>query len=159
MIRYLKILLVALVALWGLIGVVNNLAEPDNVYTAVQDVASMPAFEVGEGPPWATDNPVIIWLGVALIIAGKAAALVFCGLGVLAMLRHAGSAPAQFQASKAWAILGCGAALAMLFGGFTVIGEGLFLMVLDPASIPAGAAAFRYGGFIGLIMIFVAQRE
>lgn len=67
-------------ALWGLIGAIGNLAKPGVAYEAVQSVTTMPAFEAGEGPPWATDNPVVIWLGVALIVAGKTAALLFCGM-------------------------------------------------------------------------------
>lgn len=159
MIRYLKVLLVVLVALWGLIGVMGNLAKLEVAYEAVQSVTTMPAFEAGEGPPWATDNPVVIWLGVALIVAGKLAALLFCGWGAIAMLRTVRADPVRFQAAKQWAVLGCGLALASLFGGFVVIGEMLYLMFMDSGSEHAAAAAFRYGGFIALIMIFVAQEE
>lgn len=159
MIRYLKILLVALVALWGLIGFMGNLAKLDVAYEAVQSVTTMPAFEAGEGPPWATDNPVVIWLGVALIVAGKAAPLLFCGWGAIAMLQTVRADPARFREAKRWAVLGCGLALALLFGGFVVIGEMFFLMFMDPGSEQAAAAAFRYGGFIALIMIFVSQED
>lgn len=159
MIRYLKVLLVVLVALWGLIGVMGNLAKLEVAYEAVHSVTTMPAFEAGEGPPWATDNPVVIWPGVALIVAGKLAALLFCGWGAIAMLRTVRADPARFQAAKRWAVLGCGLALASLFGGFVVIGEMFYLMFMDPGSEHAAAAGFRYGGFIALIMIFVAQGE
>jgi len=39
------------------------------------------------------------------------------------------------------------------------MGEFVFMMHLDPGLSQAASAAFRYGGFIALIMIFVAQRE
>jgi predicted small integral membrane protein len=159
MIRYLKIFLVVLVALWGLIGAMGNLAKPEVAYEAVHSVTTMPAFEAGEAPPWATENPVVIWLGVALIVLGKLAALVFCGWGAMAMLRAVRVGPERFQAAKRWAVLGCGLALASLFGGFVVIGEMFYLMFMDPGSEHAAAAAFRYGGFIALILIFVAQEE
>lgn len=159
MIRYLKILLVLLVALWGLIGFMGNLAKLDATYEAVQSVTTMPFFEPGEGPPWATDNAAVIWIGVALIIAGKLAALVFCGWGAIAMLRTVGADAYAYGRAKRWAVLGCGLALAMLFGGFTVFGEMFFLMFMDPGNEHAAAAAFRYGGFIALIMIFLAQED
>lgn len=159
MIRYLKSLLVVLVAVWGLIGLMGNLAKPEVAYEAVHSVTTMPAFEAGKAPPWATDNSVVIWLGVALIMAGKAAALLFCGWGAMAMLRTVRSDPVRFREAKRWAVLGCGLALASLFGGFIVIGEMFYLMFMDPGSEHAAAAAFRYGGFIALIMIFVAQDE
>lgn len=159
MIRYLKVLLVAMVALWGLIGFMGNLAELDVAYEAVYSVTTMPAFEAGEGPPWATDSPIVIWLGVAWIVLGKLVAVLFCGWGAIAMLRTIRADPVRFKEAKRWAVLGCGLALAVLFGGFIVIGEMFYLMFMDPGSERAAAAAFRYGGFIALIMIFVAQDE
>ena len=47
----------------------------------------------------------------------------------------------------------------MLFGGFTVVGETMYLMWVDPGGEHAAAGAWRYGGFIALIMIFIAQAE
>ncbi|PWE18013.1 hypothetical protein DDZ18_05425 [Marinicauda salina] len=159
MIRYLKILLILLVALWGLIGAFGNLAKPDVAYDAVAEVAAMEALPAGERPPWATQSPTVIWLGATLIVAGKIAAFVFCGGGAIAMLRAVNADSAGFQRAKRWALLGCGLAVASLFGGFTVIGETLFLMFLDEGTAQAGAAAFRYGGFIALIMIFTALED
>lgn len=159
MTRYLKVLLVLLVALWGLIGVIGNLANLDFTYESVKSVTTMPHFDSGEGPPWKTDNPIIVWLGVAVIVGGKLAAAVFCGWGVFLMLRTARAGGDAFRKARQWALLGCGLAVASLFGGFTVFGESAFLMFRDPGTEHAAAAAFRYGGFIALIMIFIGQED
>lgn len=160
MIRLIKIKLVFLVAFWGLMGVLGNLAHLGLTYDNVQQVTSMTHMvEAGGAPPWANSNPVVIWLGVLLIVAGKAGALLFGTVGGIAMLRARTASAEAFQVAKKWAIVGCGAAVLMLFGGFTVIGETVFLMFFDPELEHAAQAAFRYGGFIALIMIFLAQRD
>lgn len=159
MVRFIKILLVVLVALWGLIGAFGNLANLDFTYESVKSVTTMPHFEAGEGPPWKTGSPIVVWLGVAVIVGGKLAAALFCGWAAFLMLRTVRIEDAAFRKAKRWAILGCGMAVVSLFGGFTVFGETVFLMFRDPGAEHAAAAAFRYGGFIALIMIFVAQEE
>lgn len=158
MIRWLKILLASLVSLWGLIGAAGNFAHLDNAYESVRAVTSMPMFG-DAAPPWRTENPVVVWLGVAIIIAGKLAAFAFCGTGAVLMSRRATAPAVDFQQAKRWALLGCGLAAAMLFGGFAVIGETLYVMFRNPEAAPAGDAAFRYGGFILLIALFIGQRE
>lgn len=159
MVRFIKILLVLLVALWGLIGAIGNLANLDFTYESVKAVTTMPFFEAGQGPPWRSGHPVVVWLGVAVIIGGKLAAAVFCGWGAFRMVRAVRDAGVGFGEAKRWAALGCGLAVASLFGGFTVFGETAFLMFRDPGTEHAAAAAFRYGGFIALIMLFVVQDE
>lgn len=157
MIRYLKILLIALVALWGLIGAFGNVVKLDLAYEQVRAVAAM--SHVADAPPWATSNPFVVWCGVALIVGGKLAAFLFCSYGAVAMLRNVKADQEAFQRAKRAGVFGCGLAVASLFAGFMVIGETMFLMFMDPGHTKAAEAAFRYGGFIALIMLYTAQRE
>jgi len=160
MIRELKILLVALVALWGALGAFGNLSHLGGTYEAVRAVAAMEGVgEPGAANPQAIRAPFVVWLGVASIIAGKVGAAVFCALGGLAMIRARGGDASAFQRAKRAGVLGCGIAVAMLFGGWVVMAETHFLMWQTPMGEVAAPAAFRYGGFIALIMIFVAQPE
>ena len=46
-----------------------------------------------------------------------------------------------------------------MFLGWTEVDEFVFMMYLDTGLVQAASAAFRYGGFILLIGIYVAQRE
>ncbi len=159
MVRLVKIFLIALVALWGLIGAAGNFAHLDAAYKAVESVTLMPTFPADAAPPWRTDNPVVVWLGVALIVVGKIAAGAFCAYGAVLMVKARRADSAAFQLAKRFALVGCAFAVAMLFGGFTVIGETLYAMFRYPEHVQAAAGAFRYGGFIALIMIFVGQTD
>ncbi len=110
-------------------------------------------------PPFATTNTVVIWLGALSIVAGKVGALVLCSIGAFQMTKAIGAGPDQFQLSKRFAIIGCGVAVAMLYGSFIVFAESLFMMWQTPMGQTSALGAFRYGGFIALIMIFVAMKE
>ncbi len=158
-IRFTKIVLAGLVALWGLFGLAGNLLKLDAAFAMVRATTSMPGFEPGTAPPWATDSALIAGLGVALIVLGKLLPAVLCSIGALRMTSARNQAPEDWQRSKSLAIAGCGLAAAGLFLGWTVIGEFIFMMFRDPGLVQAADAAFRYGGFILLIGIFIAQRE
>lgn len=159
MIRWTKILLIALVSLWGVFGLLGNLLKLDAAYEMVRTTTSMPGFEPGTAPPWATENPIVVGLGVLLIVLGKLLPAVLCGWGTVRMARARNDEAGDWQRSKSLAITGCGLAVAGLFLGWTVIGEFVFMMFRDAGLVQAADAAFRYGGFIALIGIFVAQRE
>lgn len=159
MIRLTKILLVILVGLWGLIGAAGNLMNLAGVYAMVRATTRMPGFDPGAAPPWATEHPMILGLGVVLIVLGKLIPAVLCSWGSVHMVRARNEPAEVWQQSKSMAIVGCGLAMALLFLGWVVIGEFVFMMFLDEGLANASNAAFRYGGFIALIMIFVAQKE
>lgn len=159
MVRLTKILLIVLVALWGLIGAAGNLSHLHIAYAAVESVTLMATFPADAAPPWRTESPVVVWAGVALIVFGKLAAAVFCAIGAVMMMTRRGADSVSFQNAKRFALVGCALAAAMLFGGFIVIGETLYAMFRHPEHAQAAGAAFRYGAFILLIMIYVGQRD
>ena len=67
-----------------------------------------------------------------------------------------------FAVSKTLAIAGCLVAVFGLFFGWIVVGEGWFEFWRDAGLNGlegAGFAAFRYGGFIALIAVLIAQDE
>lgn len=162
MIRSLKILLAGIVAYWGLIGVMGNLLSLDITYEYVEMVTSFTGIAPKEGaefPPWQTSNPIIVSLGVLLIVSGKLGAFIFCSLGVYKMIKAHKASAEVFAQAKQFAVFGCGLAIVMLFGGFIVIGETMYLMWANPDGASSAQAAWRYGGFMALIMIFIGQKE
>lgn len=159
MIRSVKILLVALVALWGVLGAIGNVMNLQGAYVLVLQTLAMPGFEADAAPPWANQSAVLGVLGVALIVFGKLAPAVLCSVGAAHMAAARRDSEADWQSSKSYGIAGCAIAVATLFLGWTVVGEFMFMIFLDPGLANAANAAFRYGGFIALIMLFVAQRE
>ena len=157
--RGLKIALMMMVAFWAFIAVQGNLAEMGMTYDQVRHVTTMPMFKPGEGPPWASDNALLIGLGVALIVLGKLAGMVAAGYGAYRMHRARHADSATFNAAKQWAVLGCGITIGWLFLGFTTIGENFYLMFLDEVGRHSAESAFRYGAMTALMMIFVAQPD
>ena len=157
MLRFIKIFFVAMVAFFGLVSATMNLFDLQTAYGYVEGVTTMPSLtEAGMAPPWATRNPVVIWLGVILIVAGKLGALVFCSYGAY---RMAIAAPEGFAEAKKPALFGMGLFLITLFGGFTIVGENVFYMWLTEDGSSAGEGAFRYGAMVALLMLIVGQEE
>ncbi|MEM7359997.1 MAG: DUF2165 family protein [Pseudomonadota bacterium] len=160
MLRIIKILLVVSVAAWGLLGATENIMDWNGTMSAVGAASSMATFDGGAESWKATSNAAVIWMGALIIVAGKLGAAVFCGRGALSMWQHRNAEAEAFHASKYFALVGCGIAMLMLWGGFIVIGETWFEMwrsdLLRDLSLQS---AFRYGGMITLIALFVASRE
>lgn len=75
------------------------------------------------------------------------------------MLRARSGDKVAFARSKTLALVGCGVAVFGLFLGWITLGEQWFELWRSQQLELASEAAFRYGGFIALIAIFVAQRE
>lgn len=160
MLRKTKILLVATVALWGLLGAFGNLGDWDETMGAVSAVTSMASFEGGAESWKATTNPAVIWLGALFIMLSKFAVGVLCSMGAWRMWQAQGGDAAGFATAKEIALAGCAVAVIMLFGGFIVIAESWFeLWRSDGFGGEVLQAAFRYGGFIALIALFVGTKE
>jgi len=120
----------------------------------------MSTFEGGAESWRATSNPVAIWMGALIIMLSKLSAGVLCSVGAVKMWQARAGDSEGFAGAKQTALAGCGIAMIMLFGGFIVIGETWFEMwrsdVLRDLSLQS---AFRYGGMITLIALFVGSRE
>jgi predicted small integral membrane protein len=160
MLRMTKVLMVVCVTLWCLLGAAEHILDWGGTMGAVGSAASMSTFDGGAESWKATSNPIVIWMGALMIMLSKLAAGILCSMGALKMWRARASESAVFSAAKSSALAGCAIAMIMLFGGFIVIGETWFEMwrsdVLRDLSLQS---AFRYGGMITLIALFVASRD
>lgn len=127
---------------------------------AVASATSMVTFEGGSESWKATSSPVIIWAGALFIMVSKLVAGSLCVIGALRMWGARKGDAVIFQQAKTIALSGCGIAVLMLFGGFIVIAESWFeLWRSDVMRGPVLDSAFRYGGMIALIALFVATRD
>jgi predicted small integral membrane protein len=160
MLRSIKILLVLSVALWGLLGAFGNVADWNGTTGAVAAVTSMSTFEGGADSWQATTNPAVIIAGALFIMLSKTIAGLLCLAGAWRMwVARAGNA-AAFTKAKTLALTGCAVAIFMLFSGFIVIAEGWFeLWRSDVMRGPVLSSAFRYGGMIALIALFIGARD
>lgn len=148
------------VALWGLVGAIHNVADWNGTLGAVGAVTSMVTITGGADGWQATSSPIIIWAGALFIMLSKLAACVLCTKGGIGMWRAKISDIAAYNTAKNLALSGCGVALIMLFGGFIIIAESWFELWRSESMLgPVLQSAFRYGGFIGLIAVFVASKD
>ncbi|MCW1402941.1 DUF2165 family protein [Novosphingobium sp. MW5] len=157
-IRYTKILLVFLTGLWAATSLFTNLGALEKTYGALEMVSSM--RELGENsPPWKTSAPGVIWLGVACLLGGKLVTALLSWTGVRRMWKARDADSAAFQASKTLALLGGWSAVVWLFVGFAYFGEVIFFMYLGETGFNVAETAFRYAGYIGLMTLFVGQKD
>lgn len=159
MLRIVKILLALSVALWGLLGALGNLLAWNATTRAVAAVTSMSTFPGGPERWQATTNPAVILAGALFILVAKLACGALCLAGAWRMCKARAADAATFAKATTLALIGCGVAIFMLFTGFLVIGEGWFEMWRsDALREQAAEAAFRFGGMIALIALFIGKR-
>jgi predicted small integral membrane protein len=156
MLRTIKVLLIITVALWGFIGGLKNMGDWAGTLGAVQAASSMVTFEGGAESWQATSNVVVVWVGALMTMLSKLTCAVLCSIGATKMWKSRASEASVFNSSKYYALAGCGVAVAILFGGFIVIGETWFeLWRSDDMRGPVLMSALRYGSMIALIALFV----
>lgn len=155
-VRILKIVLVIFVGLQGWFYVAGNLANWETDLAAVGYVLGMEGHEVYSAhifPP--ITNPTLVTVAFLTIIAGEFL------VGALSLkgawdLGRALKQPAEvFNASKTFAILGAGMAMVVWFGGFIVIGGGLFQMWQTELGGGSFEGSFIYAASSFLVLLFV----
>ena len=160
MLRITKIMLIATVAIFLLMGAFFNVYEWSGTTGAVAATTSMSTFEGGANDWRATSNPVVIWMGALFITLLKTVAGALCLIGAFRMSSARRDDAAAFSKAKELALSGCAIAIFMLFGGWIVIAETWFeLWRSEEMRSAALQTAFRYGGFIALIGLFVATGD
>ncbi|WP_460312373.1 DUF2165 family protein [Aliiglaciecola aliphaticivorans] len=83
-----------------------------------------------------------------------------CTLGSIRMWKAQSANSTAYNAAKQIALTGCAVAIIMLFGGFIIIAESWFELWRSESMLaPVLGSAFRYGGMISLIAIFVALKD
>lgn len=156
MLRITKITLIATVALFLLMGAVFNVKDWTGTMGAVAATTSMTTFEGGAEDWRATSSPIVVWTGALFITLSKATAGVLCLIGAVNMWAARKGDASAFTTAKELALSGCAVAMILLFGGWIVIAETWFeLWRSDAMRDAALQTAFRYGGMIALIALFV----
>ena len=128
-IRILKIVLVIFVGLQGFFYVAGNLVNWDSGLGAVAYVLSMQGHEVYPNhllPP--ITNSVLVTMAFIIIITGEFLIGALCFKGAWDLWQARNKDSDAFNSAKKYAILGAGMALVVWFGGFVIIGGGLFQM-------------------------------
>ena len=157
-VRTVKIALIVLVGLWGLISGLGNLAMTESGFTATAEVVGADGRN-GVVDWQRIESPLLIWAAWALIPLGKLAVAVLCLYGAWRMSLSRRAPAEEFNAAKAFGLLGCGIAIAMLFGIFMVVADTYFRLWLTESGSRVMPIAFRYVCSIGIIALIINQPD
>ncbi len=160
MIRYLKIILVVLVGLQGLFYFISNVVNFDSALAAVGLILSQADSSVYQNliiPP--ITHPLLVKLALVTIMTGELLVGLISFKGAFDMVAKAGAPAADFNAAKTYAILGCGMALIVWFGFFTVFGTALLQMWQGQVGTGSFEGSHMYLMPCAVIMLFVNMKD
>ncbi len=158
LIRYSKILLVWMVALFASLVVLNNITDYGTNYEFVAHVLLMDTTLPGNNGMWrAIESDVLHHSAYALITLVEAVIAVLCWLGGWRMYRAVSDAR-RFNGAKDMAVAGLVLGVTLWFGGFIVIGAEWFLM-WQSDTWNGQQAAFRFAAMLMLFLIYVVMPD
>lgn len=157
--RFAKIFLAACVGALMLLAGLDNILDYETNFATVQHILSMDTLPAGSPFAWrAITAAPLQHVAYGLIIAVELGAGVLCAAGAGRLLAARALAARAFNSAKGIAVLGLVAAFALYFLGFLVIGSEWFEMWRSNGW-NMQQPAFRFVGSIGLVLLFVAQRD
>jgi predicted small integral membrane protein len=159
-IRLLKTVLIAFVALFCLFYATQNMVNLDAAYHFVSAVLSMEgheAYPVSFGA--AINSPALIWAALTAIIALEYLAGLLAAKGAWDLWSARQEPAAEFNASKKFAILGCGMSLVLWYGFFSVMGGAYFQMWQTPLGGGSLQNSLDFVAVNGVIMLFVNMAD
>lgn len=160
MIRWLKIVLVVLVGLQGLFYFISNAFNWSSAKIAVGTILGQvesPFYANTIVPP--VTSPLLVTIALLGIMTAELLVGLIAFKGAYDMKRSIAAPGAEFNASKKFAILGCGLALIVWFGIFQVFGAALFQMWQSEMGIASFEGAFMYHAASALVLLFVNQPD
>lgn len=160
MIRFIKILLAAFVALFCIFYAVQNIVNLQAAHGFVIYVASMAdhdAYPAHFGPAIAA--PALTWTMLFIIIALEMGAGLLAAKGAYDLLKARNAPADQFNAAKTYAIAGCGVAIIIWFGLFSAIAGAYFQMWQTEAGLNALRDASIFSVQNAVIWIILALRD
>ena len=157
--RVAKLLLLAGVALYYALVVLNNLTDFDSNYQFVRHVLSMDSTFPGNHGMWrALPSPALHMAFYLGIIGWEIVTAVLLWWGVVALLRALKLPAGQFNAAKRVPIAALTLSMMMWLVAFLSIGAEWFLM-WQSHTWNGQDAAFRSFAMVGLVLVIVLQPD
>jgi predicted small integral membrane protein len=157
--RFAKIFLTACVGALALLIGLDNVLDYGTNFAAVEHILSMDTIPRGSPLAWrAITSAPLHHLVYLFIIVVELASGALCLLGARRLWTARGLSAAAFNGAKDWTILGLVAALSLYFLGFTIIG-GEWFQMWRSEGWNMQEPAFRFVGAVGIVLLFVAQRD
>jgi predicted small integral membrane protein len=159
MLRVTKFLLVAAVAGFYTIVVLNNTTDYDSNYQFVRHVLMMDSTFPSNHAMWrAVSTPALHTVFDISIILWESVTMLLCWWGAVQLGRSLRGTAAEFQAAKKWAIAGLSLSLLMWLVAFLTVGGEWFLM-WQSKTWNGQEAAFRMFTVVGIVLLLLVQRE
>jgi predicted small integral membrane protein len=157
--RLSKALLVLMVGLFSLLVGVDNIMDYGTNYAFVQHVMEMDTVFPDSTLKWrAITSETLNEAGYAVIIAVEILTGLLCVAGALRLWQVRRESAALFNASKGVAMAGLVLGLTLWFFGFITVG-GEWFQMWQSKTWNGQEAAFRFVTCIGLVLIFLNQRD
>lgn len=156
MIRVLKSVLLAFVAVFCLVYAAQNLANLEAGHGFVSAMTAMEghaAYPARIGP--SVTAPLFTWAMFLLIVVLELAAGACAAKGAFDLWRARGDSARAFDRAKRWGVLGCGLGLVIWFGIFSAIGGAYFQMWQTPMGAGVLENAFWFSAQLGIVLLFV----
>jgi predicted small integral membrane protein len=159
-VRNLKVVLVASVALLCLFYATQNVVNLQACYQAFQYIlggADHQAFPDSFVP--VIGSPLVLWLVLIVVVGLEFTAGLLSAKGAWDLWRARRLPAADFDASKTYALLGCGMGIVVWFGLFAVFGGAMFQMWQTDIGSGSLQHAFEFSGSCALIFLIVNSRD
>jgi len=155
--RFSQIALVASVAIFLTLVVVNNVTDYGSNFRYVEHVLSMDTTFSDNQLKWrAITNPLMQHLFYGILIFWEASAAVLCWIGAFRLSQNFKADRESFHQAKSIAVYGLVLSMLQWLLAFLVVGGEWFLM-WQSATWNAQNAALRMFVVTGLILLFVSQ--
>jgi len=157
--RFSKVALVAMVALFALLVTFNNIVDYSSNFEFVRHVLMMDTiFENSVLVRRSIDNPVIHHALYWIIIATEGTVGLLCAVGSIRMFKMIKANNNQFFDAKLSATVGLVLGIALWFSGFLTIGGEWFVMW--QSEVWNGQdSAFKFIAILAFVLIFLHQAE
>lgn len=160
MMRLIKILLAAFVAIFCVSYAVQNIVNLQAAHGFVSYVASMAdhgAYPAHFGP--AITAPALTWTMLLIIIALEMGAGLLAAKGAYDMFKTRNASADDFNAAKSYAMAGCGVAIIIWFGLFSAIAGAYFQMWQTEAGLNALRDASMFSVQNGIVLMVLALKD
>lgn len=160
MIRYIKILMAASVALLCLFYALQNIWNLDAATWFVSYTTGMEGHEKypGHFGPAVTSSAmhsIMLWVIIALEIAAG----LLAAKGTMDLFKARNGSADEFNAAKTYAIAGCGVGILVWFGLFSAIAGAYFQIWQTEAGAGALGNASFFSVQLGVIWLLISQKD
>ena len=157
--RTAKVLLLAGIALFYSLVVLNNLTDFDSNYQYVRHVLMMDSTFPGNHEMWrALPSPAFHMVFYISVIAWESATMILLWWGVVCLVRALRQAPAAFNLAKRIPVMALTLSMLMWLVAFLTIGAEWFLM-WQSKMWNGQEPAFRMFAVVGLVLLILLQPE